>query len=338
VSTVEPHVDKFALPRDVWNAFDVQWHNLVVAVDWTAARSDKRHAPLVYALSGGWLTRGGTVECRRRLQNALARVRHAPDHTRLLAKLSMVAIIQGEYAKALRYAQQALDIERQLDCPTRRARALYALGTAWHLLGNHADARARALEGIEIARQRNDPMALMNLLNLLIWVMRDSGELELATATVEELLPITQAHGSWTDLSRTLHTAGALALAQGNHDLAEARFTEALETCRSSIYQAPFSLEGLAVLAIERGQHERGLRLADYAAALRDEAGTVMGSAWQQQVNAALATATARLSPHHVANGRVSLEQAVSYALSDAKIDTATDTPTRRTDDVATTR
>jgi len=320
ISLIKPHLAAFTLPPEVTAQLDSQWHNLLAAIEWTAADAGEQHATLVYALAVTWMHRNNQVaECQRLLLRALDGVRDRPEYASLLlAALASATSLRGDYEEALSCAKEAVEIERTLDRPARLAKALDKLGhTAW-CLHDLETSRACHLQSLDILRSLDEPLALTMSLNNVAWAASGWGEHDLAEKLVNEGLTLVRA-GDWSGpFTPLLHTAGLVALNKGDDNLAEARFAESLATEPPNPDNVPPSVEGLAIIAAHRGDFAWSLRLAELAAEVRRQAQIEGEPAWRQRVDAVVAAAHGQLKPEQVAEaeeeGRhVVLEQVPAY-------------------------
>jgi hypothetical protein len=113
-----------------------------------------------------------------------------------------------------------------------------------------------------------------------------------------------------------------VALRRREYDLSRAWCQESLLLARElgDRRRASFVLETMAGLTAARGQHEREFRLVGVVDALREQIGLSVDRAWRDRMAADLAPARRALGPtvaETVAAGRaMSLDQAISYALT----------------------
>jgi RNA polymerase sigma factor (sigma-70 family) len=117
------------------------------------------------------------------------------------------------------------------------------------------------------------------------------GKHERAEKNVMKALPISRASGMPARIASALNTRGAVALVQGDLDEAMHAFQEALRMDGINPLTAPDALEGLAVVALMRGQAERALRLEATGRALRRSVGVVPDPFWAGKVAGAMRTA-----------------------------------------------
>jgi DNA-binding NarL/FixJ family response regulator len=130
----------------------------------------------------------------------------------------------------------------------------------------------------------------------------------------------------------TLHSAGTVALVQGDLDAAEAYFREALEYATSHLARKIHPIEGLAVIAAHRGDGRRALRLGAACAVLRRQWGMDAPESdgpadpWGERVAAAVGAARAAVGEaaarRAAAEGAaLSADDTVAYALTDREPD-----------------
>jgi len=110
----------------------------------------------------------------------------------------------------------------------------------------------------------------------MAWRRLINGDLDGAARLLAEAWPAIRATGDLRLLSVALQTTGALALARGDVQGAEADFAACLDTSDTLAGQ-PAAIEGLALVAARTGRHERALRLAAAAAATRAAASDPAG-------------------------------------------------------------
>src|SRR5262249_54502145 len=137
-----------------------------------------------------------------------------------------------------------------------------------------------------------------------------------------EALPVAHEGAEPALLAAALYTAGALDLARGDEQGAEAWFKESLRVGPPNPYDTPRALEGLAITAVRRGQDDQALRLMSAAAALR-QVRREPDPVWQRSVDGAADEARRRLGQSRsqaamAAGYRLPCEQAVACALDNA--------------------
>jgi hypothetical protein len=98
-------------------------------------------------------------------------------------------------------------------------------------------------------------------------------------------------------IGRHLFSLGHLALDRGDDQAAWTRFAESLEIFAELGYKygIAYALEGLADVAMTKGDREQGIRLAAAAAGLRETIGVVAAAEFQARHGRALAQARSML-------------------------------------------
>jgi DNA-binding CsgD family transcriptional regulator len=173
---------------------------------------------------------------------------------------------------------------------------------------------------VELLRPLADPWTTAVCEQELAWTAVQAEEFDQAATLLEVALPVIREHGGDGSISAAVHTAGALALAQGNLDRAEICFEEALRLAASDIEGRPYNIEGLGIVAARRGNAERALRLIGGAITFRASVAMQAEHWWRRQVDDALATAKRMLPPSKAeaalrAGHRLQPDQAVACAL-----------------------
>lgn len=105
-----------------------------------------------------------------------------------------------------------------------------------------------------------------------------------------------QEHAPWSRAAAALHTAGAVRLALGLLESAEALFAEVLRIVPEASFHALYPIEGLALVAAESGDMQRALRLYEASAQARRRMDTEPEAPWRRQVEQTAIRARTRLS------------------------------------------
>ncbi|MCF3177994.1 LuxR family transcriptional regulator [Streptomyces sioyaensis] len=271
---------------------------LAAAVTYSAARSDRRHLPLAIALARLLYRQEQLTAARTLLSGVLARVQDREDRGAALALAARSACLQDDHAAALAFAQEAVAVGRAGQQPARLANALDALAAARLCRGEFADAVAVFAECLDVVRTLGRPLDLALCRHHLAWAMLQTGTTAEAERLMQECLPELAARAPLGQLTAALHTDGAIRLARGDLDGAERRFAEVLlKTPPGESFHALYPLEGLSIVAAERGDLQRSLRLYAAAAAIRQRIDTEPEAHWWGQVEAAVARVKERLPP-----------------------------------------
>ncbi|SOE15003.1 Predicted ATPase [Streptomyces sp. 2323.1] len=271
---------------------------LAAAVTYSAARSDRRHIPLAIALARLLYRQEQLTAARTLLSGVLERVQDREDRGAALALAARSACLQDDHAAALAFAQEAVAVGRAGQQPARLANALDALAAARLCRGEFSDAVAVFTECLDVVRTLGRPLDLALCRHHLAWAMLQTGTTAQAERLMQECLPELAARAPLGQLTAALHTDGAIRLARGDLDGAERRFAEVLlKTPPGESFHALYPLEGLVIVAAEREDLQRSLRLYAAAAAIRQRIDTEPEAHWWGQVEAAVARVKERLPP-----------------------------------------
>lgn len=269
--------------------------NLVAVIDHVA--DDDQRVLLATALARVWQEHDLAPAGRRVLANALTRVPRSAYRTDAVATIAEIACRQGDLHEALRSATAAVRLARARARPIGLAKALHVLAFTRLCRGEDAPAMTAERECLDIVETLGQEADIALVRGNLAWQYLRAGQ----DADAERLL------GSGpppTELPRAhaaaMHTIGMLRLARGDEAGAESSFTEGLvRTSPESLDGAPL-MEGLAIIAVRRGDAERALCLAASAAAVRSRLGVVASADWRHQVEQALGSARRATDPARV--------------------------------------
>ncbi|GGU22823.1 ATP-binding protein [Lentzea flava] len=229
-------------------------------------RTDPRHTWLVAGIVHVWYLRGSYREAFRLAFDTLAFGSPSDHSEMLLFRTAWLAGFTGDGEESLRFAE-ALVAHPATRQPNWEARAWNTLGYARTVTDDLDGAREANERSVACARALNDEALLMTFLNNHAWLLMRLGDLDGASAAVEESLAFRIPDGY--RLMAIRHTAGVIALERGDVDLAERHFTIALREGAPSSVALAGVLEGLGVVAARRHQSERAVVLMAAAAATR---------------------------------------------------------------------
>ncbi len=297
--------------------------NLAAAVARAAERSDPRHPALALALARLHYQQEQLTAARTLLSEVLARTAYgSPDHAAALALAARAACQQADRSAALTFAREAVAVTRAgPPHPGRLANALDALAAAHLCRGAHHEAVAVFAECLAVVRTLDRPLDTAVCRHHLAWALLQTGDTVQAAAVMEECLPALESGAPPGQAAAALHTAGAIQMAQGDWDAAESRFAEVLvKVPDGESLHALYPVEGLAIVAAERGAPERALRLYAAAEAARRRTDTEPEASWRGKVESAAARARQRLHPARAdaaikAGRRLRGERLLSYAV-----------------------
>ncbi len=219
------------------------------------------------------------------LEQLASRSGDAAKRSEAAGRRALFLFNRGEAAAALRIAESAV-AEASPDAPRQAARAGSIVVQALGRLGRHADARARALDALALARRCGDKQIEGAILNTLGTLADDQGD---TTTAVEFYLQALAHHRETGNLSYeagVLSNLGYAELYLGGYAAAQARFVEASELFArigQSELEAIVSVN-LAMVALNRGEPAGALQHARHALPLLAAAGSRWGEAAAQRV------------------------------------------------------
>jgi predicted ATPase/DNA-binding CsgD family transcriptional regulator len=212
------------------------------------------------------------------------------------ALAARVACQQADPVRALRLGEQAVELERLRNDSAGLANALDARAAARLCRGEFAEAVADLRECLDVVTALGRPHDTAWCTHHLAWaLLRAGGEAE-ADALMARCLPVLRARAPWSRLAAALHTAGAVRLAMGRLESAEALFAEVLRIVPEGSFHALYPVEGLALVAAESGDPQRALRLYEASTRARRRLDTEPETPWRRQVEQTVDRARARLS------------------------------------------
>lgn len=215
---------------------------------------------LAVLLSRFWYVRGYLAEGRRRLERALeyATQQRPAQRRRASTAAASLALLQGDYATARRFAEDALDAARASDEPHFVANALSNLGAILLAGGDHRRAATALEEAVRLGRETGDERIAALAINNLGDLALTTGDYDRAGPLFEESLELLRKRNDVANIARSLFNGGAVELMQGHAERAGSRFRESLELSRTTgdREDIAWSLLGLAAAEVEHGDGE----------------------------------------------------------------------------------
>ncbi|MCR3753083.1 putative ATPase [Lentzea californiensis] len=323
-SVVEPEISSFFPSPSVVLRLDRNAGLLELAVKRTAETRDwPRHALTIVATAWTSTPRGPRGAPTELLHQALSRPMPQVYRSVLAVLAAMHHRVRGGWHVTRRFAEESLAIERaEARRPGTTARALEVLASAEAHTGDPERAWRLFDEAAALLHESDDKLARAILLNSYGWTLVQNGFADRAAPLVGEALTLTRLIGLPHMLNPVLHTAGAIALARGNHAEAVDLFRESLEVGAEHPVDQYYDLEGLALGLIGMGSDdERALSLLVSAAAVRTRYDFRAEPYWQALLDEARAVcreriAAGRLRAAESTGERMSFTQAISYALT----------------------
>jgi predicted ATPase len=273
-----------------------------------------------------WASRGHVREGWQLLNDALARrPSHAsPALVRALGAAAWLAEVQGEQELSETWSAERIDVARGLGDKTEVIHGLAGHAIARLNSGDVAGALELFEEGASLARETGDPSCVAPAVGNLAAALLIHGDHRRSRDLSEEALGLARTIGDARWIAGSLANLGWALLGDGGVDEAAARFGEAFNLASESgvTTDYPEFLEGLAAVALARGDASRAAVLLGAADGFRSVEGLAPGRHVAERElderDAARAALGAEAFDRAFAEGvDLSLEEAVSYALSD---------------------
>jgi ATP/maltotriose-dependent transcriptional regulator MalT len=288
---------------------------------------------LVSLLYGLCLVHGLYREGLRWLERALERSRQTASRGRVQALVAagMLALFQGDYARAATFSPEAVVLAQKFDDPLLVGQALTIAGFLAYRLGEYSRAEDLLNDGYRRLNQlgnrmpgaRADTGFALLILGSTALVQEQFERAERWNAASLECF---QEDGNDWGIGEAQASLGASSYCTGHPGQAAARYAASLERART--LQHPLmvsaSLHGLAGVAAESGCPEAGARLLGAAEGLASSLGAPAYPRDQPVRTRAFAALTAALGPERLAAARdagraLTLEAAIAEAQAVAK-------------------
>jgi predicted ATPase/class 3 adenylate cyclase len=253
--------------------------NIRAALTWSVEASEiEAGQEAAGALWRFWHQRGHLAEGRRKLEHLL----HAPGGSaptaarfKALTGAGGLAYWQNDYPAAERFYSESLEVARHLDRPRSVAEALFNLSFIDRIRGETGEAMAKLRQVLEMARSMGDRQLTADSLAILGNMELRQGGPERGLPMVKEALAIYRDLGNLFTTADSLSGLGSLYREVGDSAAARAAQREALEMFVDvgNPTGVAMVLEEIAMVDTLDGRHDRALRLAGAASALREEIG-----------------------------------------------------------------
>ncbi|MGW2445959.1 ATP-binding protein [Streptomyces sp. NPDC001675] len=203
------------------------------------------------------------------------------------ALATRVAAQQADPRRALSLGERAVNLERQRHVPAGLANALDARAAAWLCRGEFTEAVSDLRACLDVVAPLGSPEDVAWCTQHLAWALLQAGGEREADELMADCLPVLREQASWPRVAAALHTAGAVRLALGQMESAEALFTEVLRIAPGGSFHALYPVEGLALVAAESGDMQRALRLCEASALARRLLDTEPEASWRRTIEEA---------------------------------------------------
>jgi predicted ATPase/serine/threonine protein kinase len=190
-----------------------------------------------------------------------------------LNNLGIMALRQGDYASARALYEESLSIWRELGNQSAVALCFGNLGNVADLVGEFEAARGFYSQGLEVFKQLQDQRGVALSLSHLGDVARHQQDWESARSLYNQSLAMLLELGDKRAVANLFADMGDMAVQSADYTAARHFYEEGMVIFSElgDVRGVARLLEGASRMALERGHHERALRLAAAAASLREE-------------------------------------------------------------------
>jgi tetratricopeptide (TPR) repeat protein len=282
--------------------------NARAALEWA---EEKNEAELGLRLAGFarlWHVRGQMSEAEQWMERMLALDQQTRERGEQTAPLTLrIAFLNGFGRTQVQhgrirpiaevYSNEALRLAESIGDQNGMCNAYATLGMLAQANNRLDEAEHAYTESYRLARLLEHSGLMSRAMYHLSDVASMRGDLERATALLEEALANTQASGRVWDIPIMTTQLGHLARQQQRYDLAKAHYREALVSFRpfSSLTYIAGCLEGFAAIICAEGRYAQAVRLCAAASTMREQAQAPLPQAEREVFEHTLATARAVL-------------------------------------------
>ncbi len=310
--------------------------NARAALQWAEERQEAELGLQLAGFARLWHVRGQMSEAESWFERMLALDLRAREQGEPTAPLSLrIQYLSGigrtlvRHGKVERgaeaFAQEALQLAQRIGDQNGVSNAFFTLGMIAQASGKLDEAETAFTESYTRARLIEQSGLVSRALFGLADLARMRGDVARATALLEEALASAQSIGITWDIPLFMTLLGHLARQQQNYPLAKIRYREALALYRtfSSPTYIASCLDGYAAAICAEGRYAQTTRLCAAAAALREQAQTLLLPAEREAFEQVVATAKASLGKsifmqEWAAGAALTQDEAIDCALSDA--------------------
>jgi predicted ATPase len=245
---------------------DRDHENVAAIMDWALEAGEVESAVrLGWAMWWFFWLRGHFAEMRTRFELALQRGADLPRSLRanLLDASGAIATMDGEGELAVRFYEQAVELERGREDRRGLPLALRSLASSLINLGRYDKALPLYEEALAIDREFGNSLGACAALRGLAKTALYMGDLDRAGGLYTEAISVARSVGDRQNVANALAGLGDVARQRGRLDDAQALYQEGLDLCRRIGSQPGIAsaLQHLATMALASGRPERSEEL-----------------------------------------------------------------------------
>jgi tetratricopeptide (TPR) repeat protein len=247
------------------------------------------------------VAQGDYVSADALIKQSLEIARNLDDKRSIAISLNALAVTardHGDLAVSRALFEESLVLWREQQDALAVARALSNLGSVVKLQKDYTQARSFYEESLSIFRELADTTGIAWALNHQGDVAREQGDSAAARTLLEQSVAAFRELNDRWGIAGTLADLGNLAREQRDYRAADSFYRESLAAFQELEHKRGIArlLESFACAASAQSDHERSLRLAGAAAALRQSIGVPLTSADQAKLEESLEPARQALS------------------------------------------
>ena len=302
---------------------DEEQANLRLALEWSLSEQPDNALRLVAAMGTYWWMRRSLSEGFDWITRALdVKTSNAELRAAALVARARLSRRRGDYATAERDAEEGAAIARRQGLDAALGQAVTMLGIVASHSGDYGRAVSCFDEARVLAEQSGDRGRRASSLNNLALIKSAMGDHDGAFEDVQLAAAIVDESGNRFLKANILDTVARIHFRRGNLDVARRKYEEALAI--SAEFQDTMNiadcLEGVALLALSKGDPARMIVLTSAADAMRSRTGAERTVEWSQEVVEAEGRARAgmpqgALEAAQRQGAAMSVEEAVAFAL-----------------------
>ena len=294
--------------RESHLALTLELPNARAALEWAEEKNEAELGLRLAGFSRLWHVRGQMSEAEQWMERMLTLDRRARERGEQTALLTLrIAMLYGFGRTQVRhgrvqhsaevYANEALRLARSIGDQHGMCNAYTTLGMLAQANGKLDEAERAFTASYTLAGQLKHSGLLSRAMSHLSDVASMRGDVERATALLEEALASARAGGRAWDIPIMTARLGHLALQQQRYDLAKVHYREALAGFRpfGSLTYIASCLEGFAAVICTEGRYAQAARLCAKASTMREQAQALLPQAEREVFERTIATARSAL-------------------------------------------
>ena len=247
---------------------DAEYENFQAAIEWSGQEAGEAGVGLRLAclMRHYWDRKGYVHEARFYLPRLLEHPENStPTATRAeaLNYLGFFTLLHGDAPTATTFYEEALAIGEELQDLSAIALACSGLVFVLAGSGDAHQAEPYIQQGLEAARQINDPVRIYHLLFYASWLALAQDDYPRSHALLAESLQLMRAGKDLNLMAAALWRLGHLCWLEGRYPQSLAAFQESLTLRRSlnSLRGVAYAIDGVAWVAAATGNHSLAARL-----------------------------------------------------------------------------